>query len=189
MSTRSRIETDLSGGDLAEFQRLLATGRLTIDGLTIWLEGKGYEISRSAVGRYAQRFEEIAADLRESRQMTEGLVAELGDAAAQGKQGRLLVELARTLVFRLMTKLREDGASVSTKDVAMLGKGLAELARALRLDQDFETKVAERAAREERERNAQTAATAAVDAGASEEQVAFIRAKILGIEGRLDHGR
>lgn len=188
MPQKPRIETDLSESDLSEFRRLLATGRLSIDGLTTWLEGKGYEISRSAVGRYAQSFDQVAARLRESRAVTDALVAELGDAAAQGKQGRLLVEMTRSMVFDLITKLQSEETSLDAKDVMMLGKGLAELGKALRLDQDFETKVREQVVKEERERAAQVVTSAAADAGATEDQVAFIRARILGIDGQLDHG-
>ena len=71
MVQKSRIETDLSDEKLAEFNRLLASGRLTIDGLHTWLQGEGFDISRSSVGRYAQSFERTAARLRESRRVTE----------------------------------------------------------------------------------------------------------------------
>ncbi|MEX2630018.1 MAG: phage protein Gp27 family protein [Tistlia sp.] len=143
MPQKSKIETELAPADLTEFQRMLATGRLSIDGLVLWLEGRGYEISRSSVGRYAQSFEEVSKRLRESRQVTDALVAELGDAAAQGKQGRLLVEMTRTLVFDLLMKLQSGQQEMDAAAVMKLGKGLAELARALRLDQDFELKLRE----------------------------------------------
>lgn len=172
MAPKPKIETELGEKDLAEFRRLLATGRLTIDGLTLWLEGRGYQISRSAVGRYAQNFDEVAAKLRQSRHVTEALVAELGDAAAQGKQGRLLVEMARSLVFDLMMKLQTaegDGAPIDTKDVQQLGKGLAELAKALRYDQDFEIKV-----REEVRRQEQAKAMAAAEKALGDEAAAKV---------------
>lgn len=186
MAQKPRIETELAEADLAEFRRLLATGRLTIDALTLWLEGKGYEISRSAVGRYAQGFEKVAAKLRQSRQITDGLVAELGEAAAQGKQGRLLVEMARGLVFDLMMKLQEsDEAAIDTKDVQQLGKGLAELAKALRYDQDFETKIREQIRKEEAEaakhEAAEAVAKVAKQAGLSAEVLTQIRAGIFGV--------
>lgn len=176
MPGKSRIETELAETDLTEFRRLLATGRLTVDALTLWLEAKGYEISRSAVGRYAQGFEAVAAKLRQSRQMAEALVAELGDAATQGKQGRMLVEMGRSIVFDLMMKIQSGESNVDTKDVQQLGKSLAEMARALRLDQDFETKVREAAAA----RAAQTAVEVARSAGLSDEAADAIRRKILG---------
>jgi hypothetical protein len=88
----------------------------------------------------------------------------------------------------MLEKLAGGDGTMTPKDAMMLGKALAELGRALRFDQDFETKVREQVAKVEREKAASTAATAATDAGATEDQVAFIRAKILGIDGRLDHG-
>ncbi len=180
---KPRIETDLSEADLAEFRRLLATGRLSIDALTLWLEGKGYEISRSAVGRYSKSFEQVAAKLRQSREVTEALVAELGDAAAQGKQGRLLVEMARSLVFDFLMKLQSEDAEINSQDVMQLGKGLAELGRALRLDQDFEIKIRETARREAAEAAAKAVdEEAAVNRGLTTETVAALKARFLGMK-------
>lgn len=183
MAAKSRIETELAESDLAEFRRLLATGRLTIDGLTLWLEGRGYEISRSAVGRYAKSFDQVAGRLRESRQITEALVAELGDAAAQGKQGRLLVEMARSVVFDLLMKLQAEDAAVDTKDVQQLGKGLAELGKALRYDQDFELKIREAATRETKEAAADAVARVAKSAGLTKDTLEQLRAGIFGVDG------
>lgn len=185
MAPKPKIEAELGEKDLAEFRRLLATGRLTIDGLTLWLEGRGYQISRSAVGRYAQSFDQVAAKLRQSRQVTDALVAELGDAAAQGKQGRLLVEMTRSLVFDLLMKLQSaegDDLPFDSKDVQQLGKGLAELAKAQRMDQDFELKVREEVRRQEQAKAAKVATGAAKAAGLSDEVANDIAKKILGVQ-------
>lgn len=140
--SKSRIETELSEDDLGEFRRLLATGRLTIDALTLWLEGRGYEISRSSVHRYAQSFEEVAARLRESREMAEAMVRELGPEATDGKQGRLLVEMFRTLVNdHLMRRLRGEDSALDPQQFMFLAKALKDAAGAARLDQDFEIKL------------------------------------------------
>ncbi|WP_142850952.1 phage protein Gp27 family protein [Telmatospirillum sp. J64-1] len=177
---RSAIEMALSPSDKTEFDRLLGTGRLTLDGLVLWLEGKGYEISRSSVHRYKGRFDRMAARLRQSREVTQALARELGDAAEQGQQGRVLVEMARTLVFDMMDSLPEN-AQLDPKDIALLGKGLAEMAKAARMDQDFETKVEEARAKAKRDA-ASTAATAARAAGLTDELARQIEAKILGVE-------
>lgn len=181
--TKSRIETELSDDDLAEFRRLLGAGRLTIGALAAWLAGRGYEISRSAVGRYSQKFETVAAKLRQSRAVTEALVTELGDAAAQGKQGRLLVEMTRGVVFDLLTKLQTEEVEIDTKDVQQLGKGLAELGRALRLDQDFELKVRQAALKEAAEKleSVTREAKAAGEKGLSEDRIAQLR-RVLAAE-------
>jgi|GEM_PF-6405595 len=179
MGRKSRIETELSEGDLVEFRRLLGSGRLTIDELTDWLDGHGYDISRSAVGRAAQRQAALAARLRETRAITDGLAAELGEAATQGRQGRLLVETSRSLVLDFLTRAETGEGGLDPKDVMMLGKGLAELAKAARYDQDFEERV---------EKRAQAMAAEMVDkagppAGLSADVIAKLKADFLGMGG------
>lgn len=181
MATKSTIETDLNPDDLAAFKRLLAEGRLTIDALAEWLSARDYEISRSAVGRFAKKFDVVAAKMRQAREITAALEVELKDAAEQGRQGRALVELVRALVFDLMLKLNGGDGAIDSKDVMQLGKGLAELSRALRLDQDFEAKIREEIRKEAAEA-AVKAAEQALDSGLDREELRRkIREDIYGI--------
>lgn len=181
MSRKSTIKT-LPDTVLARLNFMLAEGVTTLDDVVAWLDEQGHPRSRSAVGRYKANLDKVAARLRESREITEALTKELGSAAAQGKQGRLLVEMARGVVFDLLMKIQDsDGEGISSMDVALLGKGLAELGRALRFDQDFETKVREQVAKEERQKAAETVVEAAKSQGLTAEQAAFIRGKILGV--------
>lgn len=180
---KPRIEMELSEADLAEFRRLLATGRLTIDGLTLWLEGRGYAISRSAVGRYAKDFDEVAARLRESREMAEAIVRELGPEATDGRQGRLLVEMLRTLVNEhLMKKLRGEDGGLDPQQFMFLAKALKDAAGAARLDQDFEVKVRTAALKEAADKlgAATAAAKAAGEKGLSEERIQELRRVLAG---------
>jgi hypothetical protein len=189
MPRRSRVETDLPKDVRIWLERALADGNFSgYEQLSAALAEKGFSISKSALHRHGQKMEATQRLLRDARMVTESLAAELGDAAIQGKQGRVLVETTRALVTQMLEKLAGGDGTMTPKDAMMLGKALAELGRALRFDQDFETKVREQVAQEEREKAASTAATAATDVGATEDQVAFIRAKILGIDGRLEHG-
>jgi hypothetical protein len=185
MGRKSRIDTELSPEDLAEFRCLLGEGRLTIDDLTDWLEARGYEISRSAVGRAAKKQAIVAARLRESRAVTEALSRDLGEAALQGKQGRLLVELGRGIAFDYVTNKEEADA----KDIMMFGKALSEFARAARLDQDFEEKVevrarklaAEMAAEKAAEKAGEMVEKAGPSAGLSADTIAKLKADFLGM--------
>lgn len=138
---RSRIEMELTEEDRQELDRLLVSGRLTLAALVEMLQGKGYNISRSSIGRYKERFEAVAGRLRESRQMTAAMMQELGESK-QGQQGQVLVEMARTLADDFIAT-RIGGDPLEAKELASLGKGLADLARAARMDQDFEIKIAE----------------------------------------------
>jgi hypothetical protein len=181
MSRKSSID-ELPERILAEINLMLAEGKWTLDQIVDYLSEAGHPKSRSAVGRHKQDIERVAGRLRESRQITDALTQELGEAAAQGRQGRLLVEMARTLVFDLLMKLQRDGDdALEPRDVAFLGKGLAELGRALRFDQDFETRIREQVAKEEREKAAKVADTAAKKAGISAETRKTIERDILGL--------
>lgn len=188
MPRKSTVTALLPPADLRDLNEKIGSGKYTLDELVEWLAERGYTISRSALHRHGVDVRRVAEKLQQSREVTQALVSELGDAAAQGQQGRLLVEMARSIVFDLLMKIQtaEGGEPLSTKDVANIGKGLAELGRALRFDQDFETKIRDRVAQEEREKAADAAVEAAQSQGLDEEQAAFLRAKILGV--KVDSG-
>jgi len=172
---------------LAQVNFMVAEGEWTIDDIVAYLADAQQPRSRSAVGRHAQKVEKAARRLRESRQITEAVVAEMGDAAVAGKQGRLLVEITRTLVFDMLDKF-EDGA-MDPQSVAFLGKGLKDLAAAARHDQEFESKIRAQVAQEEREKALAAVEEVAAEAvannepGFSAETVDAIRRQIMGVEG------
>lgn len=185
MGRKSSIKT-LPKETLARLNALIAEGNVTLEELTAWLEERGHKRSRSAVHRYAQEIERVQARLRQSREITEAVARELGDAATQGKQGRLLVEMTRGIVFDLLMKLQEasdaEGKAVlDPRDVAFLGKGLAELGRALRFDQDFEQKIRQAAAREAAEQAADRVDDLAAAEGISKKTREAWRREVLGI--------
>lgn len=177
---KSRIETELAETDLKEFRRLLATGRLTIDALTLWLEGRGYQISRSAVGRYTKDYEDVAARLRESRSMAEVIVQEIGPNAVDGKQGRMLVEIFRTLVNdHFMKVMRGEESGLGPQEFMFLAKALKDSSGAARLDQDFELKVRELAAKMAADAVDEEAK---VNRGLTAETVGKLKARFLGMK-------
>lgn len=193
MPQKSSIDQSLSADDRTVLDKLIADGKLSVTGLTEWLGERGYEISRSAVGRHKRKIDRVARRLKESRLITEALAAELGDAAVQGKQGRLLVDMARTATMDLLIKIQDEGedGGIDAKEAMMVGKALAELGKALRYDQDFELKITEKA-----EKAARAKAAAAVDAvardvdlGLSMDTVAAIKEKILGVRSETGEGR
>lgn len=185
MGRKSSIKT-LPKEILDRLNARIAKGDVTLEELTEWLEERGHKRSRSAVHRYAQEIERVQARLRQSREITEAVARELGDAATQGKQGRLLVEMARGIVFDLLMKLQDtegkDGAAaLDPRDVAFLGKGLAELGRALRFDQDFEQKIRQAAAKEAAEAAADRVDDLAAKEGISQKTRDAWRREVLGL--------
>ncbi|MGB0683393.1 MAG: DUF3486 family protein [Magnetovibrionaceae bacterium] len=170
---------------------MIKEGALTIDQLTDWLDEQGHTVGRSSVGRHAAKIAKMRERMRQSREVTEALTRDLGTAAIEGQQGRLLIEITRNLIFDVLSNVDEgeeldgDGNPVPAfgpKEIMMLGKGLKELAQAARLDQDFETKVIEQVRQKAREEAAKVAETEVTEMGLTEEQAGIIRAKIMGIK-------
>lgn len=183
MGNKSTIETVLSAEDREELNRKIGAGSWTIDELLEWLNALDYEISRSSLGRHTSKINDIGKKLRESREITEALVSELGDSATQGKQGRLLVEMTRNIVFDLLVKIQDEKLDIDSKDVAMLGKGLAELGRALRLDQDFEERIRTQIEKEVRESAASSVEKIGREKGISQDTIDAI---VNGALGRVN---
>ena len=65
MAARQTIDTKLSDADYAEMVERMMSRRYRVDDLHAWLIGKGYSVSRSAVGNKRKRVRQsILADLR-----------------------------------------------------------------------------------------------------------------------------
>lgn len=134
---------------LKEVNGLLSEGRATLDEILSHLQKLGAPgVSRSALGRYRQDFEEVAARLRQSREITESFVRDLGPNVKEGEQGRLLVEMVRTLVQDHLTARVRSGEPADSKSFQPLSRALKDLAQANRLDQDFEHNVRKRVEKE-----------------------------------------
>lgn len=77
--SHSKIAKALSPGDRDEINKRLATPGVTYDDIVEWLDGKGYKISRSAVGRYGKDFLSKLERIHEVEQKARAIVAEAGD--------------------------------------------------------------------------------------------------------------
>lgn len=132
--------------------------RLTLDDLVDWLQQEhGYTISRSALGRYSKEFSDLRSELTRTREIAESFARELGPENVSGKQGALLVEMMHTMLMRFMQDeiagggpLDEDKAALSTKNFMELCRAIKDVSQANRFNQDFEMKLRERIAAEER---------------------------------------
>ncbi len=179
-----RLPSDLR----TSIDRYLAKENRSVDDFTLFLAEllapHEISVSRSSAHRYMVNKEEGAEMLRQSREITMALAQEMSDSAVQGKQGRMLVEMARTLVHDMLVTFRREGKTPDPKEFAMIGKGLAEMARAARLDQDFEKRVEDLRMQIEIEAELKAVDTmekVTTEAGLSAELVAQIRRNFLGI--------
>jgi len=181
MARKSTVKT-LPAQIRAEVDRLLADGRYTLDDVVTHLRKLGADVSRSALGRYSQEFEEVAAKMRESRELASAFAKELGEIP-NNDMGRTLVELLHTLVFRVLkqrTREAED-KPIKAMDLMLLGKAIKESVGSTKLSAELEMKIRDRVATETAKKAAGAAEDAAREQGLSAETVEAIKARILGI--------
>ena len=188
MPQKSSIILQLSDEDRTALDKLMVSGKWTVLGLVEWLGQRGYEISKSAVHRYMQDREKVAARIRQSREMAAALAAEVGEDIVSSKQGHLVVEILRTMVFDFMTKQMEEDATVDPQAFFFLGKAIKDLASANRLDQDYAAKVREQIAKEERAKAADAGAKALAGKGLTKKEIEFWRRDFLGVPAAAAKG-
>lgn len=163
-----------------ELDRLLASGAHTLDQVVEHLRQLGAPVSRSAVGRYSQEFEEVAVHIRESREVTAAFARELGEVP-EGDMGRVLVEIVHRLVFKAgMHQLREG--TIDAADAARLAKAIKDLAAGSKISVDMEVKIKELAREEAKREAVHDVENVAREKGLSRETVEAIKSKILGVK-------
>ncbi|KAA0678087.1 DUF3486 family protein [Roseomonas genomospecies 6] len=154
-----------------EIGRLRQGGR-TIDEILDKLRELGADVSRSAVGRHVKKIEEIGAKLRQSREIAEALVRELGDEP-DTKVTRLNIEMGHTLIMRLLSGETEFGP----EEVMFLTSSIQKLASARKTDADLIMKL-----QADADKKAMAAMeTVAKKRGLTPEAIASIKEDFLGI--------
>lgn len=113
----------------AAIDALLKDGRLTLDQV-IERVRQSYPStalpSRSSLGRYSQRFEEVAKKLRESRAVAEVWAQKLG-SEPRGDVGKVVLELLRTLSFQTTFAMSESPEGPDAKTLAMLSLAMQRI--------------------------------------------------------------
>lgn len=179
MPPRSKVKQ--LPAEIREAIHKLLDGGQTLDAIVEHLNSLGAQVSRSALGRYSQEYQEVAAKLREAREITSTFAAQLQDMP--NDMGRVTTELLQTLVFKvLMKQAKGEDPDVSAGELMFLAKAIKDMASASKTSADMEMKIRDRA-REEALRDAAKAVdTAAKEKGLSAETVQTIKAKILGVK-------
>lgn len=158
---------------------LLRAGRYTLDDILsklAELNDGAVPVSRSALGRYAQRAEEQMKRYREAQEVARVWVDKL-DSEPDGDVARLLPEMLRSVAFQTLGSIGDREESADAQEVMFLAKAMKDLASADKLTQErilmIRQEVAKRAATE--------AVKQAKASGLSDEAADLIRQKILGV--------
>lgn len=158
---------------------LIRDGRHTLDDIVehlAKLNGGEAPVSRSALGRYAQRAEEQMRRYREAREVAKVWVDKF-ENEPDGDVARLLPEMLRSVAFQTLGSLGDRKESAEAQEVMFLAKAMKDLASADVLTTQRILKI--------REETAKKAAVEAVKTakaqGLSDEAAELIRQKILGV--------
>lgn len=150
-------------------RRLEKSAFSNYDGLTAWLKSEGFNISRSAVHRYGQAFEDRLSSLRRVTEQARIIVAENPDD--DGSVNDALIRLVQDKLFDLITSPEFEAGNLKFEKI---GRVIADLARAS-ISQ-------KRLAREIREEMASQAEDVVKEMGLSAERAAELRRKLLGVK-------
>lgn len=165
---------------LQEIDRQLAKGTITIAQIKEKIasfEGVERVPSESAIGRYRKDFDDTAKSLREAREFARGLAMELGPEALESDQGRMLVEILRTLAFKVL----RNKDSITEKEFASFCRGIKDLAQTMHLELGFIDKIKASARQAALQEAVETVQATASAQGLTQAAVDVIKTQILGI--------
>ncbi|BAK76478.1 Mu-like prophage FluMu protein gp27 [Pseudogulbenkiania sp. NH8B] len=134
------------------------------------LAERGYKVSRSALNRYGQEFEDKLAALRQSSEQARAVVQAAPDE--EGSVNEALMRLVQDHLFKLL--MSQD----DKYDLSKVAKAVAELGRASVVQKKWQSEVRARA-----EAAAASVEKIARKGGLSADSVAQLRREILGIAG------
>lgn len=164
----SRISDELPQELKREVDRLLVEGNVTYDDIKAFLEEKGYDISRSAIGRYGKEFLASYQRLRVIEEKSRALVSEVGD-------GMVLEEAAAKIFAQKIVEAQLlEGFDIleNPRLIADFAKLQSSTVARERFKRELKDKV---------EKTADSVVRTARQGGLSDEKAEEIRRKILGI--------
>lgn len=149
----------------------------TYDQLVVLLRERGYEISRSALGRWGAEAKTFAQRVKRSREITRAIVEELG-TDPENRTARFNIETVQARIMDMISGEEE----FTPKELKELTEALRNLSQAAKSDVEMVLKV-----REESEKRTKAAAVQAVESLAGERgltsgTIEAIKSKILGVK-------
>lgn len=151
----------------------------TLDEILAKLRELDVTVSRASLGRWTKRIDAVGEEMRRSRQMAEVLADRFG-GESHGQLARINLEIAHSLLMRLMVSEDGDMIQLDPKEAMFLSSALKNVVGAAKTDTDRETKVRAEIAAQAAEVAEETAAELK-RRGISAEGAEAIRAKILGV--------
>jgi flagellar hook-basal body complex protein FliE len=174
MPSRSKI-TKLPDIIKRELDKRLITGSFSdYRKLSDWLQEQGFEISRSAINRYGQAFEDRLAAIKVASEQARAVSEAVGDN--EGVMNDALISLVQEKAFDVLVNLQTSDPVAFAKIFPKMGIMVAKLSKAS-VDQKKWMSEAKGKAKDA----AEEVVKAVKKSGMSEKTAEEIRKKILGI--------
>lgn len=148
------------------------------DELNFWLEEEGLElrVGKTAVGEFSKALK----NQREAFKLAETLLEDM-DIERESDMHRVLMQMIATAAVQFMRVATESESTLDPKDLMNLGRMLKDLMHSAGIREKLREDERTRIRREAREEAAGDAATAAREAGLSDEAAETVKARILGV--------
>lgn len=175
MGRRSSLK-DLDPRIKAEVDAALRDDRLTIDEIVALIREAGGDVSRSAVGRYKQTFEQGMEVYRASQQMAQAWGKRMEDEP-EGGVAQLARSVLGSVALHTGQAMMQSGEAMPAGEVMFLAKALDHLSRAELSDTQRILRIRQEVAKAA----SLVAAKEVKAAGLSDAAAEAIRQKILGV--------
>ena len=143
-------------------------------------------VSKSAVGRFAQRIDKFAKKNRESQEIAKVFAAQIGNAD-QNEIGKMTIQMIQTSVFEVMGVL-QDNEELDAKDIEGVVEALKGLAlvvqrteKASSINYEREQEIKRQGREEALAEAADTVQSAAEAKGMNKEDATWWREQVLGV--------
>jgi hypothetical protein len=168
--------------------QLINSGRYTLDDVLAHLrklaaEGQVDESqipSRSAVGRYSKRASDVAARLREAREVAGSVVEQIG-VDPTGDVGMLTMQMLHTIAFQTLETMTDAEKAAAPRDLMFLAKAIRDLQGAGKTGYEHRKAIREEARTEAVAQAQKIVETVARKGGLTKEAVDQLKADFLGI--------
>ena len=153
-------------------RRLISGGFCDYVALSAWLADAGYEISKSAINRYGQEFEQRLSAIKIATEQARAIGEAAGDDA--GNMNDALVRLCQEKAFQVLVKMQDP--EPDSVDINKMGIMISRLTRASVTQKKWMAEV-----KEKTKATAEDVVKTVRAGGLSAEKAETIRKQILGI--------
>jgi uncharacterized protein YoxC len=161
---------------LEQANRLMRDGKYTISDITEHLQKLGASVSRSAVGRYHKEFQEIAADIRITKEWARAVGQELGDEGHTDAT-QFIIEAFQPILMKVRRQFAEAD-EIDVGAVSDFAKSVKDFQVAMKSNVDMHARIRQQALKDA----AAAAGQVAEGEGLSSTTIDAIKARILGVK-------